>query len=152
MILREQIEQIEAWILSGKDDRHVVRLCKQELKISRSTAYRQIAKIKKRIGEAVQSVDPNEVKARVQGMLLYTFEKAERLGDAKAMATVCQRIAELHGVMAPRKFEHSGKIETTPDALHDRLTSIVARASGAAHAPAAGKANGNGTNGASGSN
>jgi hypothetical protein len=112
-IERERLERVESLYLSGHTDRDIQRIVATEFKCTRRAVRKYLKIVLGRLAEQVRGIDPEIIRARVDGMLLSAYRAAE-LGsidkgpDAKAMVQAAKAIGDLYGVMAPKKFEHSG--------------------------------------------
>jgi hypothetical protein len=112
-IPRERLERVEALYLGAHTDRQIQKIVAQEYGVTPRMVRNYIKLVRDRLAEQVRGIDPEIIRARVDGMLLSAYRAAE-LGsmdkgpDAKAMVQAAKAIGDLYGVMAPKKFEHSG--------------------------------------------
>ena len=133
----EWLDEIERQYLSAKPTRDIERDCVTLFGRSRRSVQKYMGIVHRRLAAKMKTVDPDTEKARVESMLLEAFDiarigHADRGSDAKGMVAAAYRLGELHGVMAPRKVELSGKVDTAPEALHERLAAMAARAAAGA--------------------
>jgi hypothetical protein len=132
-IPRERLDETREMILAANDDRRIVRALREKYKVSTRQAQRYIALVQKRLAEELKGRDPDAVRAQIEAMLRNAYHLAARGSelygaDAKAMVQASKVLAELNGVLAPRKFEHSGRIETVDvDALAGKISQLAAR-------------------------
>lgn len=130
-IPRERLDETREMLLAANDERRICRALREKYSVSNRQAQRYVEITKKRLAAEVRGRDPDEVRAQIEAMLRNAYHVAARDGafgpDAKAMVQASKVLGELHGVMAPRKFEHSGRIETVDvDALADKIGQLAA--------------------------
>jgi hypothetical protein len=113
IIPKAHLDRVESMYLGGHTEREIQRVLSSEFGVTPRAIRRYIKRVKDRLADQVRGTDPETMRARVDGMLLSAYRAAE-LGsmdkgpDAKAMVQAAKAIGDLYGVMAPKKFEHSG--------------------------------------------
>lgn len=130
-----RIERAEELYLSSKTDREITKTLRAEFGVRPSQACKYLSLARKRCAAACAGVDPAERRAKIEALLLNAYATAEvgsteRGPQASAMVAAAAKLAEVHGVMAPQKIEHSGSIAADPKALHARAAAAVARVTG----------------------
>lgn len=121
-IARERLDLVEKLYLAGRSRRYITDQVINRWKVTGRTARRYIAVVEKRLA-ALPKPPPEATFQRVEAMLLETYDLArngvqrivvsggkgepshvEEYPEANVgvMATVAQRLADLHGVAAPR--------------------------------------------------
>jgi hypothetical protein len=95
----------------------------REFGVKRAQARKYLTLARKRVAKASEGIDPEEYRARVDGLFTEAFEAAmvpntlTGQPNAAAMATVAQRVAEMRGLMAPQKFTIDAKVTGLADLL-----------------------------------
>ncbi len=131
IIPRERLELVERLYLDGVPDRQIRARVKARFKVGNGAAKRYLARVKAKLAAIAAAVDPDAARAQVEGMLLKTFKAAQipnmNTGqpNAGAMATAAQRLAELRGVLAPQRFEHSIRGAVPLDGLSDEALAAL---------------------------
>lgn len=111
-----RIERAEDLYLSSKGDREIVRTLCAEFGVKHRQAQNYLALARKRCAAACAGVSVEERRAKIEAMLSHAYDVAE-IGtpnggpQTSAMVAAASKLAEVHGVMAPKKLEHSGKVE-----------------------------------------
>jgi hypothetical protein len=146
IIPRARLERVESLYLGGHSEREIQRVVADEFGVTKRSVRSYLALVRKKLAEAVRGADPDETRARVEGMILTAYRTAERGHadrgpDPKAMVQAAKVLGDLHGVIAPQKIEHSGSIGIPAyDDLQRRLAAIAAGDSASADAVAVGEA------------
>jgi hypothetical protein len=112
-IPRKRVDRARELVLNACDGRSACATLVEEFKVSTRQAQRYVAIASKRIADDVKGRDPDVARAQVEAMLVNAYNVAQRGSkvhgpDAKAMVQAAKVYGEVHGVMAPRKFEHTG--------------------------------------------
>lgn len=167
-IPRERLEYVERLYLAGRPDHRISQLVARRYGVTLRTARNYLARIRARLA-ALPKPPPEAVAQRVEAMLLDAYGKARRAikvvtwteadgskqskeyaaPETGTMVVAAVRLGELHGVLAPRRVEHSGAIDVgnDPQALHDRLAALAARAASDADAAGTGATDPGGADG-----
>lgn len=141
-----RLERVEALYLSGTPVREIQRRVSEEFGCTRRMVRNYLALVRTKIAELAKGETPEDIRARVDGMLLRAFKLAGDTADPKAMVAAAHRYGELHGVFAPKKLEVSASLDL--EGLHASIAKLAAgadagrdgdvQASGAADSAAAG--------------
>lgn len=112
-IPRERLDLVEKLYLGGTDDGEIQRQVAGRYQITRRQVRTYLARVKQRLAERVKTEDPDAARAQILGLLRHTLVVAERGSpeggpNANAMVAAITRMAEVQGLMAPKRFEHSG--------------------------------------------
>ena len=142
-IAPERLAYVEGLYTRGYGPREIARRARAKFGVKPRQVRNYVRIVRARLAAEIKAIDPEVVRARVEGMLERAYQAAAqdrggRGANATAMTLAATRLAELHGVMAPRKFEHSGSVSIDPKALNDRLTQFLVGAAGDAGPAAAG--------------
>ena len=158
-IPRERIVLAEKLYLDGKPTPRILRRLCDDFGVSTRQARKYLALVRAKLA-ALPKPDPAAEFQRIDAMLSEAFRCARRAvkvvkweegdgakpasrimpaPDTGAMVAAAARLADLHGVAAPKRSEVSGpgggpipieSASTTPDALHARLAALAARVAG----------------------
>jgi len=136
-----RLDEVERRWLAGAPTRDIERECAAAFRCTRRAVRKYLAIVRRKLAAHAATVDPAEQRTRIEALLLNAYRVAElghpeRGANPAAMVAAAHRLAELHGVLAPQKLEHSGAIATDPDALLARVQAAAARAGRAADAGA----------------
>lgn len=144
---RARLDRVEALYLAAHTEREIQKTVAVEFECSRRAVRKYLKIVRDRLAEQAKGADPDAARARVEGMLLAAYRAAEighpeRGPDPKAMVQAAKALGDLHGVMAPKKIEHSGSIGTSYDDVLRRIAAVTAAGSRGPDAPAVGPAPG----------
>ena len=97
---------------------------------SRRQVRRYIAIIRKRIADKRAQVSPEERRAELDALLRRAYDTAEigseKLGpNASAMVQAVRVMGELDGLMAPKKFELTAKVDVSADAILREIQAAI---------------------------
>jgi hypothetical protein len=118
-----RIEDAQERWLKGESPREIQRALADAYGVQSRQARRYLRIARERLAAEVKTVNPEAIVARAEGMLLEAYKAAQVRNastgqpNANAMVVAAQRIAELHGVMAPQKV----KLDATITGLGDLL-------------------------------
>lgn len=108
-------DKIEGMLVSGVPTREIQRECSEEWQVTRRAIRRYIAHVRRRMAKAYEAVPAAERRAMIDGMLGKAFRVGLAEGNAAAMVSAAQRLAELSGVARPLEINHH--VTTAADVL-----------------------------------
>lgn len=112
-IPRARLDEVERRYLHGEDEREIQRVLAVEFHITRRQVRKYLALVKAKLAEHARAQDPEAARARIEGLLLNAYRRAEegsaKFGpDARGMVAAAKNLGDLYGVFAPRRHELTG--------------------------------------------
>lgn len=108
----ERLAEVERRILLVESAPDIERECSKAWAITRRQVRNYIAIVRRRLGDRVKDLAPEADAAQARSMIEAAFRMARGNGDAKGMVAAAKTFADVTGVTAPKKFDHTSNGET----------------------------------------
>lgn len=118
----KRLARCEELYCSGKRPREVESTLAKEFSVSKRTVRNYLKRVKVKLGTAFEGQPPAAVRARTEALLSDAYEVAKTKGDARSMADIAMRLAEIHGAHSTSvNFRGNVKVEGLADLLGEAL-------------------------------
>lgn len=106
------LDEIEARILRAEAPADFVPVLAKEFSRSQRVVWRYVARVRARLAERAKAHDPDADREQIRSLILRAYRTAEKDCDAKGMVAAAKTFADVTGVTAPKRFDHTSNGET----------------------------------------
>jgi hypothetical protein len=118
----KRLARCEELYCAGARPRDIERTIAAEFRVGKRTVRNYLKRVKVKLGAAFEGQPPAAIRARTEAMLSDAYALAKEKGDARVMADIAMRMAEVHGAHSSSvNFRGNVKVEGLADLLSDAL-------------------------------
>ena len=106
------LDEIEERILRAEAPADFVKELAQKFGRHHRKVWGYVARVRARLAERAKAHDPAADAEQIRSLLLRAYRTAEKDCDAKGMVSAAKTLADVTGVTAPKKIDHTSNGET----------------------------------------